>query len=182
MDEAFNASLIVGIATLTMVLSITTSSTARHRAVRASPLFPDRACLRTGMGVGINERSDCISMLSYCVTMLSTNETILLSVGDRHHPSTRHGSAPRADGPTVGAMNHAAARGAGTGRPCGVARGPQTPWHVPGPGMPRPMGPPKSAPSASGRRVRAVALMTRPPSRRDFRHHPITGPTLTAGP
>ena len=81
MDEAFNASLIVGIATLTMVLSITTSSTARHRAVRASPLFPDRACLRTGMGVGINERSDCISMFSYCVTMLSTNETILLSVG-----------------------------------------------------------------------------------------------------
>ena len=81
MDEAFNASLIVGIVTLTMVLSITTSSTARHRTVRASPLFPDRACLRTGMGVGINERSDCISMLSYCVTMLSTNETILLSVG-----------------------------------------------------------------------------------------------------
>ena len=29
------------------------------------------------------------------------------------------------------------------------------PWHVPGPGMPRPMGHPKSAPSASGRRVRA---------------------------
>ena len=81
MDEAFNASLIVGIATLTMVLSITTSSTARHRAVRASPLFPDRACLRAGMGVGINECSDCISMFSYRVTMLSTNETILLSVG-----------------------------------------------------------------------------------------------------
>lgn len=74
-------------------------------------------------------------MFSYCVTMLSTNEIILLSVGgDRHHPSARHGSAPRADGSTVGAMNHAAARGAGTGRPCGVARGPQTPMACSGPG------------------------------------------------
>lgn len=54
--------------------------------------------------------------------------------GDRHHPSARHGSAPRADGSTVGAMNHAAARGAGTGRPCGVARGPQTPMACSGPG------------------------------------------------
>lgn len=55
--------------------------------------------------------------------------------------------------------------------------GSANPMACSGPGMPRPMGHPKSAPSASGRRVRAVALMTRPPSRRDVRHHPITGPT-----
>lgn len=39
MDDAFRALLSVGIATLTMVLSMTTSSTARHSDARAVALL-----------------------------------------------------------------------------------------------------------------------------------------------